>query len=107
LFKISALIEHYFEHKDSNSELTLLQFFMMHYAVNNTAHDDYEKDKQLPFKSCHHHSVTADLITTVKLLNFSFGITPCCHNQQSFHEKASMFKGSLFLASIWQPPKFC
>ncbi|MEZ4800686.1 MAG: hypothetical protein R2809_13110 [Flavobacteriales bacterium] len=53
LFKVAELIEHYQQHTDHNSSMTLLEFFDMHY-FQETVHDaDYADDMKLPFKAEH------------------------------------------------------
>lgn len=107
LLKISSLIEHYVEHKKNNPALTLLEFFTIHYAIANVVDDDYEKDQKLPFKSCNHQTNTVDLTTSVFSLKYTLNSIENYGIQRNFLNKESMFKGSLFLSSIWQPPKFC
>lgn len=50
LLKVGFLIQHYQEHKESNNQLSLLQFLSMHYWGNDIKDNDDEKDNQLPFK---------------------------------------------------------
>lgn len=108
LLKIGSLIEHYCEHKGSNSSMTFFGFLAIHYSnhLENHPHDeDYEKDKKLPF------------ITHIDVLNFCF--TPLQSAPIEVREKCipapsdkklatdDHFAGADPLSAIWQPPKFC
>lgn len=104
LFKIPQLIEHYFEHKALNSEMTLTAFLKTHYD-HPVKDGDYGKDQKLPFII---HAKPLNLIFT---LNIGFRFDA---HQESFvniisHKMPSKdedfcFKG--FLNSVWEPPRF-
>lgn len=51
LLKIPLLVQHYFEHKAENKNITLLSFLNMHYTETVVYDDDYAQDMQLPFKT--------------------------------------------------------
>lgn len=51
LLKIPLLVQHYFEHKSENKNITLISFLNMHYADTVVYDDDYAQDMQLPFKT--------------------------------------------------------
>lgn len=48
LLKIPALVEHYWEHKKLNPEMSLTAFLRTHYE-NPVKDGDYGKDQKLPF----------------------------------------------------------
>jgi hypothetical protein len=50
LLKIPTLIEHYWEHKKLNPEMSLTAFLKTHYE-NPVKDGDYGKDQKLPFGS--------------------------------------------------------
>jgi hypothetical protein len=104
LLKFPLLIQHYAEHKAENQSLTLLQFLAMHYNDEDIIDLDYSKDQQLPFKSQDGYTGSALSVfepTAVYTLipKASFDIT-------RIHFIANDdFTHSVFLSSIWQPPK--
>ncbi len=54
LCKIPVLVQHFREHRQIDSNLSLLDFFSMHYwSAANDNDNDQERDKQLPFKEFH------------------------------------------------------
>lgn len=109
LLKFPMLVEHYFEHKEKNSQITVIEFLALHYEGNhleNHPHDgDYEHDQQLPF------------LVHTDVLNVSFVLTPPfsfeieMKNLVGKETKAlpldDTFSDNNYLSAIWQPPKFC
>jgi hypothetical protein len=61
LLKIPTLIEHYWEHKKLNPEMSLTAFLKTHYE-NPVKDGDYGKDQKLPFVI---HSAPLTLIFTI------------------------------------------
>jgi hypothetical protein len=105
LFKISILVEHYFEHRVENVNLTFIDFLEVHYNGQNTKDADYEKDMKLPFKTCDNMSLFNNFSC---ILNPSFEISPkknSCTSSQSFLLYEFQHTSD-FLSFIWQPPKF-
>lgn len=53
LLKFPMLVEHYFEHKEKNPQISVMEFLVLHYEGNhleNHPHDDdYDQDQKLPF----------------------------------------------------------
>lgn len=99
------LVEHFIEHREENSHLTLWQFLYMHYGMGDVKDADYDKDMKLPFKT-HDNCVTsiinvflpAQKVVITKLVQFVENKYPKLQ-QQSLH--------STFLSNIWQPPRIC
>ena len=104
LLKIPDLIEHYWEHKALNPEMSLTAFLKTHYD-HPVKDKDYRKDQKLPFII---HSAPLALVFTI---NQGFSFEPAIHNFSplTFNKIPSKdedlcYKG--FLASVWEPPKF-
>lgn len=51
LVKAPLVVVHYFEHLADYPEMTWDQFYFMHYTMPIHFDDDYEQDRQLPFKT--------------------------------------------------------
>jgi hypothetical protein len=105
-FKLPLLVEHYFEHQESNKYLTLITFLALHYNEDNSKFPDFQKDMKLPFKS--HENCVSNVIggyvpQSIFFIDFNL-------NQFIENVSPSIFKeliySSYFLSSIWQPPKF-
>ncbi|MEO5908519.1 MAG: hypothetical protein ABIP98_04885 [Ginsengibacter sp.] len=99
------LVEHFVEHREENSHLTLWQFLHMHYAMGDVHDADYAKDMKLPFKS--HDNCVASIIN-VFLPSQKVVITKpvqFIENQHFKIQEPSL--QSTFLSNIWQPPKIC
>jgi hypothetical protein len=66
LLKIPNLIEHYWEHKELNPEMTLTAFLKTHYD-HPVKDGDYGKDQKLPFII---HSAPLSLVFTINPIQF-------------------------------------
>jgi len=106
LFKLPVIFQHYQEHQLLTQELTFLQFLDIHYMHGSPRDADYDRDMQLPFKTCDHSTiVTANCVMPSPVfimerkvhLSAKQPILPYTNPDYSYH----------FLASIWQPPRTC
>ncbi|WP_415327848.1 hypothetical protein [Chryseobacterium sp. MMS23-Vi53] len=103
LLKIPTLVEHYFEHKELNPEMSLVAFLKTHYQ--HPAKDgDYGKDQKLPFVM---HSQPLVLVFTVNQ-NFNFEIkkdflNPLKSPKIPSKDEDFCYKG--FAGSVWEPPR--
>ncbi len=103
LMKLSILVEHYFEHKDMNNEISVIDFLKMHYAKGDVKDADHDRDMQLPFK---HFSPTS--------LIFIFFQSPVFSITEKIFFISAMKQTRLYqsphhssesLSNIWQPPR--
>jgi hypothetical protein len=100
------LVEHFIEHKEKNSHLSLWEFLDMHYAQSDDHDGDRDKDMKLPFKS-HEGCIS---ITIVALPSTNIGLLSAkpMHTERKVHSiYTENFLSSSHLSSIWQPPKAC
>lgn len=109
LLKFPMLVEHYFEHKEKNPQINVMEFLAFHYEGNhleNHPHDeDYEHDQQLPF------------IVHIDVLSVSFVLTPPFSFEIETRKLVGKepkalplddaFSDNNYLSAIWQPPKSC
>ena len=99
------LVEHFTEHREENSQLTLLQFLYMHYATEGVPDADKAKDMKLPFKT--HDNCVASFIN-VYLPSQKVVIKEPVRFIENQHLKTpEQFHKSTFLSYIWQPPRIC
>ena len=106
LIKLPLLVQHFIEHKEKDTELSLWQFLNMHYAQTDDHDGDAEKDMKLPFKS--HDGCIGSLIVAFVPSNFE-GIVekPFYVTSNVYLTYTDKFIQPAYLSSIWQPPKFC
>lgn len=109
LLKFPMLVEHYFEHKEKNPQINVMEFLALHYEGNhlkNHPHDeDYEHDQQLPF------------IVHIDVLSVSFVLTPPFSFEIETRKLVGKepkalplddaFSDNNYLSAIWQPPQSC
>ena len=104
LCKLPAFFTHYQEHQQHDPHLTLIEFFIIHYASDFVQDEDYKQDQKLPFK------------TIDNSLSYSLGAIvnqpiqwQCGHvlRFQIKHTCAFVDTGipSSFIQTIWQPPR--
>lgn len=97
------LVEHFIEHREENSHLTLWQFLYVHYGMGDVHDADYDKDMKLPFKS--HDNCVASIIN-IYLPSQKLVITKPTQFIETQHFKTQeTFLQSTFLSNIWQPPR--
>lgn len=109
LLKFPVLVEHFFEHKAKNSNISVLDFLALHYAGNhlqNHPHDDdYEQDQKLPFIS--HHDFLTIVFTPGSAVWFEIEN----HNLPVVKRKIASYNDAYLsgeiINAVWQPPKFC
>lgn len=104
VLKFPLLVEHYVEHTQKSPELTVWGFLQIHYSESHKEEGD-PVDKELPFVS-HGH-----FISIVGIVNYTSFIKMDKVRFNTFHNKIHAFDEdeveSLYLSSIWQPPKYC
>jgi len=103
LSKLTVLAEHYYEHKESNRNLNLIEFLAIHYTHGDVADADHDKDMKLPFKQ---FSPTSLIFTFTEFHDYDFAETndiPDVLAAGALYK--SPFHTSESLSVIWQPPK--
>ncbi|WP_231433777.1 MULTISPECIES: hypothetical protein [unclassified Chryseobacterium] len=103
LFKIPQLIEHYFEHKNLNSEMSFTAFLKTHYD-HPSKDGDFGKDRKLPF------IVHAKTLSLLFVLDKEFQMVAkqvSFENMKSYQmpliDEDLCLKG--FLNGAWEPPR--
>lgn len=109
LLKLPVLVEHFFEHKAKNSEMSVWNFLTLHYDGNyleNHPHDDdYEQDQKLPFMS--YTNVPSYCFVNTPPFRFEIKNKLYLSPNQKMPVFDENYTDNDFLSSIWQPPKFC
>jgi hypothetical protein len=98
------MVEHYVEHKEQNSNLTVFQFLCIHYQGPDVFDADYHKDMKLPFKS--HTNISSVVFypltqeyKTIQRINYKY-------KKEKLYAYSFSYS-SISLSSIWQPPRNC
>ncbi|RFS19667.1 hypothetical protein DVR12_21420 [Chitinophaga silvatica] len=109
LLKFPVLVEHYFEHKEINPEMSITDFLALHYEGNhleNHPHNyDYEQDKKLPFMT-HNHVLACSFVVS-QPVHFEMKTKFVAHQKEKIIAADDFLLNNDFHSSIWQPPKFC
>lgn len=109
LLKLPILVEHFFEHKEKNPAISVLDFLEIHYAENhleNHPHDDdYEQDQKLPFITHHEFLTIVFTLNPPLVIESNHASFPHQDKKIIFYNDADVNSG--VTNSIWQPPKFC
>ena len=106
LLKLPILVEHLIEHKLQDNNITIFEFLSMHYALEDIRDADYERDMQLPFKT-HNHLNLVDCNVNLPQYSLNVITLPAIIQQHNTPVYRSLFIHSVYLSSIWQPPKAC
>jgi hypothetical protein len=108
LLKLPVVFQHFAEHRIENKNISFLEFLDMHYMHGSPKDADYDRDMQLPFKkacpdcvSCIAAAVFVPLTTSLSIEKPLVQIL----TQNYFPQDQLLL--SAYLASIWQPPKYC
>lgn len=104
--KLPFLIEHYFEHKEKNLNLSLLEFLNMHYSKDEAKKADIDSDMRLPFKS-HDDCMSTLSIAFVPNQIEELSQKPEFIETNTYSVDTDLFLPSAYLSAIWQPPKAC
>lgn len=105
LLKVYTLVEHFYEHKSENKNLSLFGFFSMHYVHDTDDHPGHDRDMQLPFKQCNQVSFTIGFFEQTvfqlpqKTTHLAI-IKPLSRHTSPYHAAEALSK-------IWQPPRTC
>jgi hypothetical protein len=102
--KVPLLLVHYYEHLDEMPDMTIGDFFDMHYMHGIVFDADYEKDMQLPFKVIDFTSVPLFVFNEFKVLDIlsnetSFFVKNKINSNYRFYLSDAKLKG------IFHPPQ--
>jgi hypothetical protein len=104
LVKLPLLFQHYKEHKAQDGGISFLQFLRIHYHDATVMDADYDKDMQLPFKN--HDRCHSNTINACTLPFFTAVIEkPFVTKEQKHIISNDDFINSVYLSSVWQPPR--
>lgn len=102
MFKITAFVEHYIEHKQSDENLDFIDFISLHYSDEH--HDD--SSNKLPFKNHHDFNFVAKHFKINFTKNYTSDAVMFRYIKKNFVINNENRSSSQFIETIWQPPKF-
>lgn len=107
VLKLPLLVEHFLDHKKSNTTLSFSDFLELHYSgetINHTHSAKKNPHEELPF----HQQTTTNLVVAQPiLLDFFMKSHFQIADKKTITDKTNSFTDTLYLCSIWQPPRFC
>ena len=104
LIKFPNLIEHYIAHKNADKNLTLTEFFIIHYVDEQVMDSDYKQDMQLPFKTHEFSPSCIVLNVPPELPSLTIYRIAVFVNSSPVFAYSEKLYPSVF-GKIWQPPK--
>lgn len=106
LLKFPVLIEHFIEHREDSPKMNFWSFITLHYSKNSNHDNDFDRDMQLPFKTLTHNASDLAFIPTLEVeSDMSLKNIPADNKQSLVY--AGFIYTSIYLSTIWQPPKIC
>jgi hypothetical protein len=105
VIKLPRLVEHYFDHSREDTRVGLIQYFVLHYGIEDGTDDDAAEDNQLPFKSSEYYSSISFVSVKPPAIGQSLRLSDIVSDHHFFILNES-FLPSPYSESIWQPPRF-
>jgi len=103
LLKIPVLIAHYLEHQNQTTDMSIAEFFSVHYSKAIADDEDAERDMQLPFKT---HECAGQLLITLEDNSKPFTLqSPMREVRQTHWSLQNNDLPPGFYTDIWQPPR--
>ena len=103
ILKFPVLVQHYFEHKADDKNITLAGFIVLHYFSGSPVDDDYARDMQLPFK-------TNDCVLAITSIVIPEQIVitnqPLVVETKAFPKVKNDWNPSNYIENIFRPPQF-
>lgn len=102
LVKLPLLVQHFVEHQQRDSRVSLLDFLSMHYWGEDIDDDDTDKDIALPFKTIEQNITIGFYLPQQKV----FTLIPVARSQRT-HYPICKFSGLVapYLSALFRPPK--
>lgn len=103
LLKIPVLIEHFKEHQQLDAEISFWSFIKLHYFDPLVVDEDYQRDRQLPFRDTDCCLIAA--ASASECLPIAVEICPPAEQAREFHEYDDSNKPQFTAFDIFQPPR--
>jgi len=103
IVKLPVLIQHFYEHKALNHEITFSVYLSDHYNAIPHTDNDEERDNQLPFKTADLNNLSMPAIPA--FYEHHFKKTVCIRNGNVHSLYIESFIPAPDEGKVWQPPK--
>lgn len=104
--KLPLLVMHYYDHQLEDEDSGGLSFLLVHYFIEDGTDKDASDDRKLPFKSMENiNPVSSIVLPSLPVAGKT--LMPAVISNTKFFSHDDAFIASQYLASIWQPPRFC
>jgi len=104
ILKLPVLVEHFSEHQKIEKKIPFWKFLCLHYPHETVKYNDFDKDTNLPIKNTNRYN-SSNHFTILSELKFNLNTTITSSNNKVKSKYYNRFTNSIFLKSIWQPPK--
>jgi len=104
LNRVPLLFLHYAQHLEEDSNMTIAQFFDMHYMHDIVFDEDYEQDMQLPFKTIDFASMPVFVFQDVKEIDIDKKASPFIIKNK-INTSYNFYLSDAKLNGIFHPPK--
>lgn len=102
ILKFPVFVQHYFEHKAENPDITISQFIVLHYFSGNPVDDDYARDMQLPFKTNDCLQAMTSIVIPDQII---FSVQHEAPVIKSFSVPHNDWIPSTYIVDIFRPPQ--
>lgn len=102
LLKLPFLLEHFSEHRAKNADMSIVDFFYIHYIDQLKKTDDFQDDMKLPFRQADCSGIAVISFEQPEIFSIE---SPPVQNQKFKTFYNSGFS-SAYKFKIFQPPRF-
>ncbi|MBW7870281.1 MAG: hypothetical protein H3C39_04385 [Flavobacteriia bacterium] len=105
VLKLPTLIEHYFDHKQKDSELNFFDFLSMHYSSETEHHHSDKKNphEKLPFQ--HMNNIASQVLILTETEESETDWNSTFVYRPKIRAISDFFSENELSFSIWQPPR--
>lgn len=103
--KLPELVQHFIQHRQQEPGTTLLSFLELHYVHQYIVDDDYQQDRQLPFRDgdcIANNTITVDCPSQAVEVPANRPVV-----QKEFHLFNEDNPSLISITDIFQPPRHC
>lgn len=100
LLKLPVLFQHFAEHKQRDSKVSVVAFLSMHYWGDDLNDDDNDRDMQLPFKK-DVHQLQVFFMPVIRAITIKAFVQPVRANYAAY---GHLYSPNPSLSSPFRPP---
>jgi len=104
VMKAPLIVVHYLEHLTEYPQMTWEQFYFMHYTVEIHFDEDYEHDRQLPFKSFEYSQIPTFLFSEYSDWQIKAAVATC-KSEKLLNDTYLFYFNDAKLRGVFHPPQ--